>query len=185
MPAADFASRSIKKLVLFDVDGTLTPPRYDHPSFLRCPDLMNDYLSDRGSLRRWSSSSASSDKKWPLDSSEVLILPKSVNNSPWTAGTVRPILQQSPSLSDADASPVLDDVDFGFAENGLTAFRLGKPLATQSFINFVGEEKYKKLVNFILRYLSEIDVPIKRFVIRSLNYRFCFIESQGHVCRIS
>lgn len=76
------------------------------------------------------------------------------------------------ALSDADVLPVLDDFDFAFAENGLIAFRLGKSLATQSFINFVGEEKYKKLVNFILRYLSEIDIPIKRFVIRSLDYCF-------------
>jgi hypothetical protein len=87
-----------------------------------------------------------------------------VNSSPWTEGTVRFVLQQRKPLSHADVLPVLEDFDFGFAENGLTAFRLGKPLATQSFINFVGEEKYKKLVNFILRYLSEIDIPIKRFV---------------------
>lgn len=73
------------------------------------------------------------------------------------------ISQKSPL--DADGFSVLDDFDFGFAENGLTAYRLGKPLATESFINFVGEEKYRKLVNFILRYLSEIDIPIKRFVI--------------------
>lgn len=66
----------------------------------------------------------------------------------------------------SNAPPVLEDFDFGFAENGLTAFRLGKPLATQSFINFVGEEKYKKLANFVLHYLSEIDIPIKRFVAR-------------------
>ena len=79
-------------------------------------------------------------------------------------------------LSDANVLPVLEDFDFGFAENGLIAFRLGKPLATQSFIKFVGEEKYKKLVNVILRYLSEIDVPIKRFVTRSLNY--CFASSR-------
>lgn len=31
MVSPDFAGRTVKKLVLFDVDGTLTPPRYDHP----------------------------------------------------------------------------------------------------------------------------------------------------------
>lgn len=30
MVASDFASRPINKLVLFDVDNTLTPPRYGH-----------------------------------------------------------------------------------------------------------------------------------------------------------
>jgi len=41
---------------------------------------------------------------------------------------------------------------------------MGKVLASQSFINHVGEEKYKKLVNFILHYIADMDVPIKRYV---------------------
>lgn len=49
-----------------------------------------------------------------------------------------------------------------FAENGLTAFKLGKPLPSQSFIKHVGEEKYKKLANFILHYIADLDIPIKR-----------------------
>ena len=56
----------------------------------------------------------------------------------------------------------IDDFDYAFAENGLTAYRLGKPLPTQSFIKFVGEERYKKLVNFILHYIADLDIPIKR-----------------------
>ncbi|KAL8768107.1 MAG: hypothetical protein Q9209_005570 [Squamulea sp. 1 TL-2023] len=52
--------------------------------------------------------------------------------------------------------------DFCFAENGLTAFRLGQPLASANFIGWLGEDKYKQLVNFCLRYISEIDCPVKR-----------------------
>lgn len=52
--------------------------------------------------------------------------------------------------------------DFCFAENGLTAYRMGVPLQGQSFVGWLGEERYKKLVNFVLRYLSEIDLPVKR-----------------------
>lgn len=52
--------------------------------------------------------------------------------------------------------------DFCFSENGLTAFKLGVPLESNSFIKWLGEDKYKELVNFILRYLSELDIPIKR-----------------------
>lgn len=52
--------------------------------------------------------------------------------------------------------------DYGFAENGLTAYKLGEELAPASFIGHVGEEPYKKLVNYILRYLSEVDCPVKR-----------------------
>lgn len=59
-------------------------------------------------------------------------------------------------------TPVLDLFDYGFAENGLTAYKLGEELPPASFIGHVGEEPYKKLVNYILRYLSEVDCPVKR-----------------------
>merc|ERR1711977_465197 len=52
--------------------------------------------------------------------------------------------------------------DFCFSENGLTAFKLGEPLATHSFISWLGEPKYKELVNFILHYIADLDIPIKR-----------------------
>ena len=57
---------------------------------------------------------------------------------------------------------VLDNVDFGFAENGLIAYKLGQPLDAASFIAHVGEEEYKKLVNFVLHYIADLDIPIKR-----------------------
>ncbi len=59
---------------------------------------------------------------------------------------------------------VTDDFDFMFAENGLTAYKLGIQLPSQSFIHFIGEERYKSLVNFTLHYLADIDLPIKRYV---------------------
>ncbi|RSH94848.1 Phosphomannomutase [Saitozyma podzolica] len=56
----------------------------------------------------------------------------------------------------------VDTYDYVFSENGLTAYRMGKQLDKASFIKHVGEEEYKKLVNWILRYLSEVDIPVKR-----------------------
>lgn len=56
----------------------------------------------------------------------------------------------------------MNDFDYCFSENGLTAYKLGKELASQSFIGWIGEEKYNKLVKFILRYLSDIDIPVRR-----------------------
>jgi phosphomannomutase len=52
--------------------------------------------------------------------------------------------------------------DFCFAENGLTAYRLGVPLASQSFIGWLGEDKYKPFVRFILHYIADLDIPVKR-----------------------
>lgn len=58
--------------------------------------------------------------------------------------------------------PVTALFDFSFAENGLTAYRLGEQLASQSFVGWLGEERYKKLVNFVLRYLADVECPVKR-----------------------
>ncbi|WFD29279.1 phosphomannomutase [Malassezia sp. CBS 17886] len=56
----------------------------------------------------------------------------------------------------------VDQFDYGFAENGLTAYRLGKALPSQSFIQWLGEEKYKKLAKFALAYISKLDLPVMR-----------------------
>mmetsp|Transcript_23209 Transcript_23209/g.65883 ORF Transcript_23209/g.65883 Transcript_23209/m.65883 type:complete len:249 (+) Transcript_23209:56-802(+) len=52
--------------------------------------------------------------------------------------------------------------DYNFAENGLVAFKDGQHLAQSSIAEHLGDEKIKKLVNWTLRYLSEIDIPVKR-----------------------
>ncbi|KAF9045724.1 eukaryotic phosphomannomutase [Hymenopellis radicata] len=119
MVSSVFADRPIKKLVLFDVDGTLTPARLGIS-----PEMV-----------------------------QVLhALRKKV-----TIGFVG----GSDFVKISEQIPV-NDFDYGFAENGLTAFKLGKPLESQSFIKYIGEERYKKLVNFILHYIADMDVPIKR-----------------------
>lgn len=58
--------------------------------------------------------------------------------------------------------PVTALFDFSFAENGLTAYRLGEQLASQSFVGWLGEKRYKELVNFVLRYLADVECPVKR-----------------------
>ena len=57
---------------------------------------------------------------------------------------------------------VTEDFDYCFAENGLTAIKLGKTLSSESFIGFIGEEKYQKLVSFILHYIADLVIPVKR-----------------------
>jgi len=115
----------LKKLVLFDVDGTLTLAR------------------QKGSL-------------------EMLELLKELRKKVvigFVGGS--DLVKITDQLTISGNNPI-DDFDFAFAENGLTAYRLGKQLQSQSFIKYVGEERYKKLVNFILHYVADLDIPIKR-----------------------
>ncbi|KAI1614552.1 phosphomannomutase [Exophiala viscosa] len=53
--------------------------------------------------------------------------------------------------------PVTTLFDFCFAENGLTAYRLGQSLPANSFLQWLGEEKYQKLAKFCLRYISGLE----------------------------
>ncbi|KAI9833131.1 MAG: Phosphomannomutase [Phylliscum demangeonii] len=71
------------------------------------------------------------------------------------------LVKQQEQLGSATI-PVTTLFDFCFAENGLTAFRLGEVLTSQSFIGWLGEEKYKRLVKFMLRYIADLDLPVMR-----------------------
>eukprot|EP00775_Hariotina_reticulata_P005328 gene5328-5564_t len=57
---------------------------------------------------------------------------------------------------------VLTAYDYVFSENGLVAHKEGKQLAVQSLKRFLGEDKLKKFINFVLHYIADLDIPIKR-----------------------
>jgi len=57
---------------------------------------------------------------------------------------------------------VLQEFDYNFPENGLVAFKNGQLVKETSFKEHMGEEKIKKLVNFIMLYLAQVDIPVKR-----------------------
>lgn len=72
-----------------------------------------------------------------------------------------PLAKQQQQLS-TPSTPVITLFDFCFPENGVTAFRMGTPLPGTTFIEQVGEMRYKELVNWVLRYIADLDIPIKR-----------------------
>lgn len=109
-------------LVLFDVDGTLTPAR------LTISPEFKQLLAD---LRK-----------------KVVI--GFVGGSDFQ----KQVEQLGPDI--------LKEFDFCFSENGLTAYKLGQQLASQSFINWIGEEKYNQLATFILKYLADLELPKRR-----------------------
>ena len=56
----------------------------------------------------------------------------------------------------------VQEYDYLFAENGLVAYKGGKLEATASLKSFLGEDKLKELINFLLHYIADLDIPIKR-----------------------
>lgn len=59
-------------------------------------------------------------------------------------------------------SGVLDMFDYTFSENGLVAYKGWDLIAEASLTGFLGEDRLKKLINFILRYIADLDIPLKR-----------------------
>lgn len=52
--------------------------------------------------------------------------------------------------------------DYNFAENGVVAYKEGKLINETSIATFLGEEKLKKLINFCLHYIADLEIPLKR-----------------------
>ncbi|KAI8342356.1 eukaryotic phosphomannomutase [Chlamydoabsidia padenii] len=109
-------------LVLFDVDGTLTPARQQ---------VSPEMLKVLSELRQ-----------------KVVI--------GFVGGS--DLVKQEEQLG----SNVLEMFDYCFPENGLSAYRLGQQLDSQSFIGWIGEEDYTKLVDFCLHYIADMKLPKKR-----------------------
>ncbi|CAG9971635.1 unnamed protein product [Clonostachys byssicola] len=70
--------------------------------------------------------------------------------------------KQEEQLGKPAGTPVTTLFDFCFAENGLTAYKLGQALPSNSFIKWIGEDQYKELANFALHYIADLDIPVKR-----------------------
>ncbi|KAJ3113261.1 Phosphomannomutase [Phlyctochytrium bullatum] len=143
---ADWASKEKPDvIVLFDVDGTLTPARQT---------ISEEMLQALANLRK-----------------KVVI--------GFVGGS--DLVKQKEQIGEN----AVDLFDFAFSENGLTAFRLGKALPSQSFINFLGEDRYKRMANFILRYIAELDIPKKRGTFIEFRNGMINVSPIGRNCTIA
>lgn len=57
---------------------------------------------------------------------------------------------------------VLDMFDYTFSENGLVAYKGKELIAEASLVGFLGEDRLQKLTNFILHYIADLEIPVKR-----------------------
>lgn len=137
---------SPETLVLFDVDGTLSPSR----------------------------KSASPEMLQLLQNLKKKVVIGYVGGSD--------LAKQMEQLGEDAAKSFFD---FGFSENGATAFRKGQLICQESFIGFLGEERYKQLVNWVLRYIADLDIPIKRGTFIELRNGMINISPIGRNCSYS
>ncbi|CAI2379465.1 unnamed protein product [Moneuplotes crassus] len=56
----------------------------------------------------------------------------------------------------------INQMEHSFFENGCVYLQSGKEHTSTSIRDELGEEKIKKIVNFVLRYVADLDIPIKR-----------------------
>ena len=137
-------ARPIKNTIcLFDVDGTLTPARRVNPP--------KSYVQ----LTRYTN-------RRPQSVAPEMLQLLSALRHKCAIGFVggSDLVKQQEQLGTPSIS-VTGLFDFCFAENGLTAIRLGQTLASNSFIGWLGQEKYQELVNFCLRYIADVKCPVK------------------------
>ena len=50
---------------------------------------------------------------------------------------------------------------WNFSQNGLVAYKNGALVEVQTIANHVGEDNVKRIVNWVLKYIAELDLPIK------------------------
>ncbi len=121
-----------KTIVLFDVDGTLTKPRQ------RITPEMELFV-----------------KK----------LMEKVTVGLVGGSDLAKIAEQMGGIGENTTQSTYDIVNrynYVFAENGLVAYKNGSLLAKESILNYMGEEKLQKFINYCLKYMSELQLPAKR-----------------------
>ena len=66
------------------------------------------------------------------------------------------------NVSEQIGEDMVNKSEYCFSENGLLAAKKGVEFARQSFKDHLGEDNLKKLINFALRYIADLDIPVKR-----------------------
>lgn len=77
---------------------------------------------------------------------------------------------------------VLEQFDYSFSENGLVAYKGTTEIGRTSYIDWIGEERHKKLVNFLFKKLAEIDIPVKRGTFIEFRNGMLNVSPIGRAC---
>ncbi|PHJ22660.1 phosphomannomutase [Cystoisospora suis] len=75
--------------------------------------------------------------------------------------------------------------DFVFCENGCVAYEEGRLVEKLSIAAEIGEERLKEVINFCLRYIADLDIPIKRGTFVEYRNGLLNISPIGRDCTLS
>jgi len=70
--------------------------------------------------------------------------------------------QMGTKSADGAENDLLAKYEYVFAENGLVAHINGILQENESLLSYMGEKKLQNLINFCLRYMSDLELPCKR-----------------------
>ncbi|GAX28761.1 phosphomannomutase [Fistulifera solaris] len=57
---------------------------------------------------------------------------------------------------------IVNDFPWNFSQNGLVAYKNGELQEVQTLSKFLGEDNVKRIVNWVMKYLADLDIPVKR-----------------------
>lgn len=80
---------------------------------------------------------------------------------------------------------VIHAAHYVFAENGCVALKQGTVFHEESISSEVGEEVLKRLINFSLHYIADIDIPIKRGTFIEYRKGMLNLSPIGRSCSLS
>lgn len=66
-----------------------------------------------------------------------------------------------PKQEEQLGSGVVDLFPYNFSQNGLVAYKDGELMEMQTISKFLGEDNLKRIVNWVMKYLAEVDIPVK------------------------
>ena len=66
-----------------------------------------------------------------------------------------------PKQEEQLGSGIVNIFPYNFSQNGLVAYKNGELLEIQTISKYLGEDNVKKIVNWVLDYLSKVDIPVK------------------------
>jgi phosphomannomutase len=67
-----------------------------------------------------------------------------------------------PKQQEQLGASIVEAFPWNFSQNGLVAYQNGQELEIQTISKHLGELNVKRLVNWVLKYLADVDLPVKR-----------------------